>query len=86
MNLTYETTDNGYKIFNNGVLWIVQDGYIPFPADTMAQSAELHIQDILREQTVTNTLEDKISELNQNQLTIMEALTDIYAALPTTTT
>jgi len=31
------------------------------------------------------TTDDKIAEMNENQLTIMEALADIYAAIATTT-
>ncbi len=32
------------------------------------------------------TLEDRIMELNENQLTIMEAIADLYNAIPTSTT
>jgi hypothetical protein len=48
MNLTYTTTATGYIIYNNGVAWIRQEGYIPpefiDPNDTsFARSAELNI-------------------------------------------
>ena len=48
MKLTYETTQNGYKIFRDGVVWIVQDGYIPYKKDTMAESAQAHIDEIIK--------------------------------------
>jgi hypothetical protein len=53
MNLTYEVTERGYTILLDGKPWIVQDKdiYIPFPAATMEESAELHIQQILKDNT-----------------------------------
>lgn len=57
MNLTYKVTETGYTIFSDGTPWIVQekDVYIPFPAATMEESAELHIADIIRMNTSQET-------------------------------
>lgn len=79
LNLTYEVKGNGYVIYNNGKPWIVQDSYIPYPADTLAESAELHIQEIIKANTLVEQepgsdtptmeeLQEKIADL-QNQIT-----------------
>lgn len=52
MNLSYEliTKDEqaiGYIILNDGKPWIVQREHIPYPAETMAESAQLHIDSII---------------------------------------
>lgn len=47
MNLTYQLTEKGYIILKDGVAWITQEGFIPFPKETLALSAEAHIQDII---------------------------------------
>lgn len=42
--LTCTVTEKGYRIQNNGADWIVQeDGYIPYPGKTMAESAANHM-------------------------------------------
>ena len=46
MELTYTTTNNGYTILSGGVPWIIQDGYIPYPGQDMAEAAENHIDQI----------------------------------------
>ncbi len=47
MNLTYEVNGNGYTILMDGQPWIVQEEFIPFPAETLEKSAQLHIKDLL---------------------------------------
>ena len=72
MNLTYKATETGYTILLDGKPWIVQDKdvYIPFPAATMEESAELHIADIIRMNTppenppvTTEGLQEQLADL-----------------------
>ena len=46
VELTYELRGNGYAIKRNGIDWIIQESYFPYPATTVEESAQLHIQDI----------------------------------------
>lgn len=43
MNLSYSITEKGYKIFNDGVLWITQENYFPYPGDSMEEKANNHM-------------------------------------------
>lgn len=43
VNLTYSITPKGYKIFNNGILWITQEEYFPYSGDSMEEKAINHI-------------------------------------------
>lgn len=49
MNLTYEVNEKGYTILNDGKPWIVQDSYIPYPGATLEESAQNHINEIMKE-------------------------------------
>lgn len=66
-NLTYKVHDdnNGYTILNNDKDWMVQtiNDFIPFKRDTMAKSAEAHIDDILKNINKKNTLEEEMELL-----------------------
>lgn len=80
MNLTFEVTENGYKILDGGRVWIVQDGYTPFPAATLAESAQLHIDDIIKVNTPVETTpsqEAEIQALKEQQLLMQKALDDL---------
>ena len=61
MNLTYELTDNGYKLLKDGVLWVEQIGFFPYKGATLEESAQNHITHLLEdaEKNVSHT-----SELN----------------------
>lgn len=50
MNLIYEITETGYTIFKDGKPWIKQESYIPYPGETMEESAQLHIEELLAQQ------------------------------------
>lgn len=53
--MTYRITEKGYAIMDeHGRDWIVQDGYMPYPGATVAESAQNHINAIIseREQAV----------------------------------
>ncbi|WP_203363096.1 hypothetical protein [Bacillus sp. REN10] len=87
MNLTYEITNNGYKILRDGVVWIIQEGYIPFSAQTMEESAQLHINDILanHNQPPTESLEDQIKQLQDENAVLTASLIDLktqYTSVP----
>lgn len=64
-NLSYELIKNtddvavGYIILDGGKPWVVQREHIPHPADSMAESAQLHIDAIVAE----NTVEPQPSEI-----------------------
>lgn len=64
MVLTYEVTSIGYTIFNDGVPWYHQETYIPYPADTMEQSAQNHIDMILKEINMSKPIDEPV-KLNQ---------------------
>ena len=59
MNLTYEIIENGYVILNDGVKWIEQTGFIPYPGATMEESAQNHIVQLLKD---AETTANEISE------------------------
>lgn len=79
MNLTFEVTENGYKILDGGRVWIVQDGFIPFPATTLAESAELHIAELIKANTPINTtpVEEELEKLKEKQALMQKALDDL---------
>ena len=66
-NLTYKVHEdnNGYTILNNDKDWMVQtiNDFIPFKRDTMAESAQAHIDDILKNINKKNTLEEEMELL-----------------------
>ncbi len=74
MNLTYEVTEDGYKIFKDGELWIAQYGFIPYPGATMDEAAKNHINEILAAQSAADaaaqqpTLEARVKALEDAQL------------------
>lgn len=51
MNLTYEIINDskGYLIKNNNVNWIKQDSYIPYPGATIEESAQNHINELIKQ-------------------------------------
>lgn len=74
MNLTYEVKGKGYTIFNNGVAWIVQDVYIPYPGKTVAESAENHIAFILKNREDAEIADVELPILQDDSLMIAETL------------
>lgn len=83
MNLTYTTTDTGYVIFNNGIAWIIQEGYIPpeFIDEvdkSFAKSAELNIAKIIADdeasknaETDLENMQTQIDELGMSILSLI---------------
>lgn len=49
MALTYALMEEGYQILNDGEVWIVQEGYCPYPGDTLEESALSHIRHLEEE-------------------------------------
>lgn len=72
MNLTFETNETGYTIFNNGRAWIAQDSYMPYPGETVEESAQNHINEILKDAETTPGGE--IEQLQEDNLFIAETL------------
>jgi len=64
MTLTYTVSDNGYIILRDGVQWIVQDGYIPYPGNTMEESAQNHINQIIADQAAAEEAAQQLTELD----------------------
>ncbi|WP_019242203.1 MULTISPECIES: hypothetical protein [Bacillus] len=66
MNLTYVVEGEKYTILNNGIPWIVQEAYIPYPGTTLEESAQNHINTIIEEgnKPIQPTLEEQVVELN----------------------
>lgn len=65
MNLTYEVKENGYTILNNGVAWIVQEGFIPYPGATMEEAAQNHINELTKETNQAAEEENKLNDLEE---------------------
>lgn len=55
-NYRYELRGNGYIILDGDKIIFDQTEIIPFPANTIEESAQLHINEIIREQSVPNPL------------------------------
>ncbi|MGX8711626.1 MAG: hypothetical protein ACQGTM_15445 [bacterium] len=64
MTLTYTVSDNGYTILRDGVPWVVQDGYIPYPGSTIEESAQNHIDQIIADQAAAEESAQQPSELD----------------------
>lgn len=66
MDLTYEVKENGYVIYNNGIAWIVQEDYIPYPASTLSESAQIHIAEVLSNYNVvpSDPIQDQLDAIN----------------------
>ncbi len=80
MNLTYEITENGYKIFNNDTLWIVESNYLPFKGITLKESAENHIEYLIEQNEKAGRvepLEDKINKVDLENHAQNEAIAEI---------
>lgn len=77
MNLTYEVNDNGYTIFNNGVAWIAQDVFIPYPKETLAQSAQAHIDAIIAENEANEQAATDFEQLKRENKEIKLALAEL---------
>ena len=83
MNLTYKTTDTGYVIFNNGIVWIIQEGYIPpeFIDEidkSFAKSAELNIAKIIADDEANKNAENSLEEMQEDVVSAMVAITELY--------
>lgn len=73
--MTYRIIATGYVIMDErGRDWIVQDGFIPYPGETMEDSAQNHINTILTEQAQAS--QAKVEEQSRN-----EQITDLQAAV-----
>lgn len=72
--LTYEITSTGYKILNDGVVWIVQEGEYAtiFPGDTMEERAQAHIDSLSG--TTTPSKDEEITQLQQQLAELQEEL------------
>lgn len=92
MNLSYELiTDNnevvGYYILNEGEPWMVQREHIPYPADTMAESAQLHIDAIIVENNAKphpneiDLLRMELSDTKQQLAETQDALIELASII-----
>lgn len=68
MNLTYTIIENGYIILKDGIPWVVQNNNrFPHPGETMEESAQNHITQILRDNENSPTpsvpVQDQLNEL-----------------------
>ena len=77
MNLTYEIIENGYVILNDGVKWIEQSGFIPYPAETLEESAQKHIAEMLKDEEQSETQPADIAELKAQLATQEQAITEL---------
>lgn len=69
MELSYEITSTGYVIFKDGRAWMEQPlNNIPYPGATIEESAQNHINQILKDNespaTPSIPVEDQIKAVN----------------------
>ena len=79
--ISYEVTDNGYKIFLDGQLWIHQyEPYIPNPSISYEENAIAQIEEIYNGYQAS--LQEKQEQASiQDQITNLElALAELYEA------
>lgn len=79
MDLTYEIINNGkgYMIKKNGVGWMVQNSYNPYPGATIEESAQNHINAILAGQAQENNGKSEMNLLKERISDLELMLTDI---------
>lgn len=73
MNLMYKVDEKGYTIFDNGVAWIRQEDYIPYPGATMEESAQNHINKMLEDSEKEVQEANKVQSL-EDRLTLTEEM------------
>ena len=80
--ISYEVTDNGYKIYLDGQQWIHQyEPYIPNPSKSYEENAIAQIEEIyngyqasLKEQQEQASIQDQITNLELAMAEIYESL------------
>lgn len=72
MNLTYEIIGKGYVIKNNGVPWIVQESFIPYPGDTIEESVQLHIDELMKPDESVSEMEALQKQVTDQEQAIAE--------------
>lgn len=80
MNLTYELTENGYKIIKDGYVWLIQEKYFPHKGATIQESAEKHIAQIIKDNTPVEpnpSQEEEILALKERLALTEQALNDL---------
>lgn len=78
--LTFEATENGYTILKDGEPWIKQDAYIPYPGETMEQSAQNHINALLSDSN-SPPRPSEIEQLRAENAELKLALAELAEAL-----
>jgi len=77
MNLTYRIVGNGYVIANNGIDWIVQEDYIPYPKDTIEASAQAHIDTIIADSEASIQEAISIADLQAKSVSQQETINEL---------
>ncbi|MCR8658971.1 hypothetical protein [Paenibacillus endoradicis] len=80
MNLTYRLEGIGYVIMNHGVDWFIQDTYVPFPRETIEESAQAHIDDIIAKAQEAVQEAITIEQLQQQILSQQEQIDALVLA------
>lgn len=73
MELTYELIKNGYIILKDGVKWIAQTDFIPYPGATIEESAQNHINALLANTETSVNQSEEIEKLKE-QIAELSAL------------
>ena len=81
MDLSYRLIGQGYVIMNNGVDWIIQDVYIPYPKGTVEESAQAHIDAIIADNEATEQEQTTIEQLQQQIADLQDALIELASAV-----
>jgi len=81
MQLTFSVEGAVYTIYNEGKPWIVQDTdkYNPYPAESVAQAAQAHIDAIIADynQQPEPSADERIAELQQHVSDLQDALIEL---------
>ena len=83
MTLTYTVIDTGYIIYDTGVLWIEQKGFIPpefidVNNTSFARSAELNIAKIIADDEANKNAVNSLEQTQEDLTGAMVAITELY--------
>lgn len=74
MELTYKLIENGYIILKDGVKWITQMDFIPYPGATIEESAQNHVNEILKENEAAANQKSEVEQMQEDNAMIAETL------------
>ena len=88
-SFSYEVVDNGYKIWIDNVLTIVQTGFMPYVDDTIpvgtteyyTKCAELNIAELQKADTEAENYVTSLEQTQEDVVSAMIAITELYETI-----